>query len=349
MKPGAKIVGLALLVAATVHCPCQTVVSPTNTVRANPHPREDSRAEWILRVHDPSTIVREAGEYWMFCTGAGVKSFRSTNLLDWESGPPVMPQMTVWVRDVVPGQRGYYWAPDVIRAGNRWWLYYSVSSFGKNVSAIALATTPTLDPAAPDYKWTDEGIVIRSYRTNDFNTIDPAVSFDVAGRLWLAFGSYWSGIKLVELDPKTGKLPASSVSANPAAADARSPRFYSLAWNDNIEAPFIHRRGTNYYLFVNWGQCCKGTNSTYEIRVGRSDQITGPYRDRDGVNMMGGGGALVLGSEGRFIGPGHAGIVNDGTREWLSFHYYDGEQRGRPTLGMRKLSWDQAGWPVVAR
>jgi arabinan endo-1,5-alpha-L-arabinosidase len=123
---------------------------------------------------------------------------------------------------------------------------------------------------------------------------------------------------------------------------------YSLAWNDHIEAPFIHRHGTNYLLLVNWGQCCKGTNSTYEIRVGRSRTITGPYLDRNGVEMMNGGGTLVLGSEGRFIGPGHAGIVNDGAQEWFSFHYYNAENGGRPTMAVRKLSWDEEDWPVVA-
>ena len=155
--------------------------------------------------------------------------------------------------------------------------------------------------------------------------------------MWLAFGSYWSGIKLVELEPKTGKRIAPD-----------SP-MHSLASNDHIEASFIHRRGTNYFLFLNWGQCCKGTNSTYEIRVGRSDKITGPYLDRERKDMIGGGGTLVLGSEGKFIGPGHAAIVNDGTQEWFSFHYYDAENRGRPALGVRKLSWDKDGWPVVAR
>ena len=295
------------------------------------------QAETAMRIHDPSTIVRSGSEFWMFATGPGLKSYHATNLFDWQPAGSVIPQMPAWVREVVPDQRGYYWAPDIIRVGEHWLLYYSVSSFGKNTSAIALATNPTLDPKDPAFKWTDEGIVIRSGRTNNFNTIDPAVSLDADGRLWLAFGSYWSGIKLVELDPKTGKR---------IAPDSL---MHSLASNDHIEASFIHRRGTNYFLFLNWGQCCKGTNSTYEIRVGRSDKITGPYLDRERKDMIGGGGTLVLGSEGRFIGPGHAGIVKDGVQEWFSFHYYDGANRGRPALGVRKITWDKDGWPVVAR
>jgi arabinan endo-1,5-alpha-L-arabinosidase len=306
------------------------------SVHAQPEAGGFWQRESAMRVHDPSTIVREGDNYWMFCTGIGVKSFSSTNLHNWQPGPSVMPQMPPWVREVVPDQRGHYWAPDVTRVGNRWLLYYSVSSFGKNTSAIALATTPSLDPGNAAFKWSDAGIVVQSSRTNDYNTIDAAVIRDADGKLWLAFGSYWSGIKLIELDPATGKRIAPD-----------SP-VYSLASNEHIEAAFIHQRGTNYFLFVNWGQCCKGTNSTYEIRVGRSSTITGPYRDRDGLDMIGGGGTLVLGSQGRFIGPGHAGIVSDGAQEWFSFHYYDGANRGRPALGVRELAWDNEGWPVVA-
>jgi len=314
-----------LFLITTTHCqlPAQTVSRSNMLPMATP------------RAHDPSTIVRENNKYWVFFTGNGIQSASSTKLQDWLPGPVVMPEMPKWVPEVVPDQRGHYWAPDVIRLGDRWLLYYSVSSFSKNTSAIALATNPTLDPAAPRFQWSDEGIVIRSWRTNDFNAIDPSVFQDAEQRLWLTFGSYWSGIKLVELDPSTGKRIAPD-----------SP-MHSLAYNDNIEAAYIHRRGSRYYLFLNWGECCKGTNSTYEIRVGWSDTVTGPYRDREGVSLLQQGGTLLLGSEGRFIGPGHAGILNDGTNEWLSFHYYDGERRGRPTLGIRKLTWDAQGWPKV--
>jgi arabinan endo-1,5-alpha-L-arabinosidase len=304
-------------------------------VGAQPEPNAYWQRDSATRVHDPSTIVRDGNSYWMFSTGVGIKSFSSTNLQDWRPGPVVLPQMPAWVRDVVPDHRGHYWAPDLIKVGERWLLYYSVSSFGKNTSAIALASNRTLDPSNSAFGWTDGGIVTRTFRTNNFNAIDPALFQDHDQRLWLAFGSYWSGLKMIELDPVTGKRIAPD-----------SP-LHALAWNDHIEAAFLHRRGTNYFLFLNWGQCCKGTNSTYEIRVGRSDKVTGPYIDREGKGLLAGGGSLVLGTEGHFIGPGHAGIVSDGAQDWFSFHYYDGSNRGRPTLGVRKLRWDDAGWPQV--
>lgn len=295
---------------------------------------QPNRDFFRLRVHDPATIVKEGDTYWTFATGDGIKTLRSTNLTDWSFDQPALPKNPIWAADVAAPHRDYLWAPDVIKSGDRYLLYFSVSSWGKNTSAIGLATNATLNPTNPKFTWHDAGIVVQSFATNDFNTIDPALTFDAEGRLWMAFGSFWSGIKLIELNPQTGHR----LSPN-------SP-MYALAFNDMIEAPFIHRRGTNYFLFVNWGQCCQGTNSTYEIRVGRSDKITGPYLDRDGKNMLNRGGTLLLESKTPFYGPGHAGIINIIGQDWFSCHYYDGNQRGRSKLWVGKLNWDADGWPI---
>lgn len=228
-----------------------------------------------------------------------------------------------------------FWAPDIIHQNNRYLLYYSVSSFGKNTSAIALASNKTLDPSSPDYAWTDEGIVIQSASKNDFNAIDPAVTPGKENRLWLSFGSFWSGIKLVELDPLTGKR-------KPDAP------IHSIARKREIEAPFIYHHNDHYYLFINWGFCCRGTNSAYNIRVGRSEIITGPYLDKGRRDLNEGGGTLLLDTEGDMIGPGHAGIIKVGDQHHLSYHYYDADQRGRPTLAIRPLHWDAQGWPTLS-
>ena len=290
---------------------------------------------WPPRTHDPSTIVHEGSNYWMFCTGKGVFVRRSTNLVNWTSALPVFAKLPKAVTSFLPHHRGWLWAPDLIRVKGRWLLYYSISEFGKNTSAIALASNATLDPAAKNFTWRDEGLVVTSVSTNDFNTIDPAVFLDDEGRLWLAFGSFWSGIKLMELDPATGKR-----------LDAKSP-LISLARSEAIEAASIAKHEGEYYLFVNWGICCRGTNSTYEIRVGRSQKITGPYLDRDGKDLRDGGGTEFLASEGRFIGPGHASVLCSGADEYVSFHFYDGDRRGAPTLGIRRLTWDDQGWPMA--
>ncbi|HUB82428.1 MAG TPA: arabinan endo-1,5-alpha-L-arabinosidase, partial [Bryobacteraceae bacterium] len=214
-------------------------------------PLEQTASRGVV-ARDPSTIVKCKDEFWVFYTGHGIPSFHSKDLVKWERGPAVFETAPEWIHTAVPENRNMsYWAPDVIHLGDRYLLYYAVSSFGKITSAIGLATTPTLDPADPAYHWTDQGIVVQSREGGDFNTIDPSVFADDNGTLWLAFGSYWSGIKLVQLDPKTGKQ------LNPEAP------LSSLAYNKSIEASCLYKHGGYYYLFVNWGSCCRGVNSTY--------------------------------------------------------------------------------------
>jgi len=292
-----------------------------------------------VRTHDPSTVIKDRGEYWFYYTGPGVRSYHSRDLINWETGPRAIAELPPWTRDYRLWM-DRVWAPDVIRAPDgRYFLYYSVSSFGKNTSAIGMASNTTLDPVDPAYQWVDRGIVVQSKAADDFNAIDPAAMLDRDGRMWLSFGSFWSGIKLIELNARTG------------LRIAPDSRMHALAHAKEIEAPFIHRRGETYYLFVNHGLCCRGVNSTYEIRVGRSARITGPYLDRDGRDLRKGGGTLVLGSEPRenFIGPGHASIVTDAAdREWLTCHFYDATQNGRGTFAMRRLTWSADGWPTVA-
>jgi len=289
-----------------------------------------------VHVHDPSTVVKCGNEFWVFYTGRGVPSYHSHDLIQWIPGPPVFTNVPAWTDQAVPSHRGsYFWAPDVIHLGDRFLLYYAVSTFGKQVSAIGLATNPTLNPDDPKFHWSDEGLVVQSTTNDDFNTIDPAISRDADGRLWLAFGSFWSGIKMVELDVKTGKR-----------ITPESP-LYSLAHNDSIEASYIYWHDDFYYLFVNWGLCCRGTNSTYEIRTGRSRQITGPYLDADGMELMAGGGSPFLKTRGAFIGPGHAGIIVENGTNWFSCHFYDGTRRGISTLAILPLQWETNGWPEI--
>jgi arabinan endo-1,5-alpha-L-arabinosidase len=327
----ATVGSLLVLLAAASGGQCHGAVPSTGRPGALVA-SEGGYAPWV---HDPSTIIRCGDEFWLFATGTGVKALRSKDLATWREGPAVFSTAPAWTREVVANHRSYFWAPDVIQAGGCYLLYYSVSSWGKNTSAIGLASTPTLNPDDPKFGWKDEGLVIRSFTNDNFNAIDPNVVLDAEGRLWMAFGSFWSGIKLVELNPGTGKRIAND-----------SP-LHALAYHDSIEAPCLYRHGGHYFLFVNWGACCRGTDSTYEIRVGRSQHITGPYVDRDGVDLLRGGGTLLLGTSGPFIGPGHAGLITAGGDDWLSCHFYDGTRRGRATLALRKLRWTAEGWPEM--
>lgn len=339
-----RVLVLALLTAqmawaepeAGCDCTNQTdsSVAPTNpppTLATVPESRHG------VYFHDPSTIVTCEGEHWCFSTGLGILSHHSPTLSNWMSGPRVFEEPPEWTKTAVPGNRGTFWAPDIIHRGGTYFLYYAVSTWGSRVSAIGLATNPTLNPLDERNHWTDQGPVIRSSREDDFNAIDPSVFADDDGTLWLAFGSYWSGIQLIELDPQTGKRK----DGTPLRALARRAR----GGDTSIEAACLTRHGDWYYLFTDWGQCCRGTNSTYEIRLGRSRSVGGPYLDRDGHKLLGGGGSRFLGSSGRYIGPGHAGIFSESGQDWFSFHYYDAERRGLASLAVRHLDWDAEDWP----
>jgi arabinan endo-1,5-alpha-L-arabinosidase len=189
------------------------------------------------KVHDPSMIIAVDGVYRFFSTGPGVTLMRENAEGKWQPESRLFAEGSLpqWQNDLVPGNRGYLWAPDLIRIGESYFVYYSVSTFGKNVSAIGLAAGRSLDPKSPEWKWEDRGPVLKSRAEDRFNAIDPAVYRDENdGRLWLAFGSFWDGIFLVELDPKTGLL------RDRAASPLR------LACTPEIEAPFLHKRDGKY-------------------------------------------------------------------------------------------------------
>lgn len=151
-------------------------------------------------------------------------------------------------------------------------MYYAASTFGSNHSGIFLATSTT----GASGSWTNQGLVIESNTSDDWNAIDPNLVIDDQGRWWLDFGSFWSGIKMVQLDPATGKRLDGTI------------RSISGRNGGAIEAPFIYRHGGYYYQFVSFDLCCRGASSTYRIMVGRSTSITGPYVDRNGTAMTSG-------------------------------------------------------------
>ncbi len=246
----------------------------------------------VRGVHDPC-IIKEGDTYYLFSTGPGIPVRRSQDLYHWERADRVFEANPDWFSQEVPGSRGA-WAPDIAFFEGTYHLYYSVSTYGSNHSCIGLATNQTLDPSHPEYEWVDHGPVLRSTRRDNFNAIDPNVVLDERQEPWLAFGSFWSGIKLTRLDAGTGK-------------PAEPSRLISLASRPRpgaVEAPFLVRRDGFYYLFASFDECCKGVNSTYNIVVGRSKDLAGPYLDREGRPMTDGGGTRILGTSGRVRGPG---------------------------------------------
>ena len=304
-------------------------------------------------VHDPC-MAEEQGWFVLFGTGRGVPMRRSRDLVTWERAGRVFDEPPAWVADVIarrpPGRRrDDLWAPAVIRMNGRWHLYCAASIFGKNDSRIGLATNATLDPSQADYRWTDEGVVIESRPgRDDFNAIDAEVVFGDDGLPWLLFGSFFSGIKASRLNAFTGKLAESP------------PVFHTIAFRpavNAIENAAVLRRDGWWYLFASFDACCRGVESTYNVRVGRSRDLLGPYIDRDGRPMLEGGGTTILEGDGTMRGPGGASVFVEGggrdataaSRVLLVHHFYDATRGGFPALQVRPLEWDAAGWPSVGK
>lgn len=304
---------------------------------------------YAIYTHDPSTLIKESNRYYYFMTSQDLVYHWSTDLRNWNNHGSVFPAgPPAWTTVAVPSFTGHFWAPDVAYFNGKYHVYYSISEWGTIDSAIGLVTSPSL--VSPS--WTDQGKVVQSDAAGDtvpetdttaYNCIDPSILVDTDDSVWMTFGSYSSGILVTEIDPATGlRMNTNSLSATLVANNADGG-----GWGSSIEGAFTYKHGGYYYLFVNYGGCCSGVDSTYNIRVGRSTSITGPYYDKAGVDMRNAGGTMLLESSGRFIGPGHAGILDDNGTEWFSYHYYDGNENGAAKFSLLQVSWDAGGWPVL--
>ena len=312
-------------------------------------------------VHDPVAIMCD-GTWYLYSTGMGVDIMKSDDFVTWTHAGRVFEQAPQWAVDTIPGYNGHTWAPDIYYYNGLYYLYYSCSSFGKNTSAIGVATNRTLNPSSPDYKWEDHGCVVRSVSGRDlWNAIDPNLVIDADGNGWLSFGSFWGGIKIVRLDESLTRLAEpqewyplcrrpegtaedTSKTDKAITADPRGPDFDP--GNGAVEAPFIVRHDGYYYLFVSYDLCCRGADSTYKVVVGRSESVTGPYCDADGIPLMQGGGTVVVSGNDRYPGVGHCAIVSHNGGDYMIFHGYDRDRGYNSVLLSSPVRWN-AGWPEV--
>lgn len=273
-------------------------------------------------IHDPSTIAECDGKYYTFGTGGG--GLISDDGWSWHSGAER------------PGGGA---APDVLKIGDRYLIIYGATGgglFGGHNGRILTMWNKTLDPTSPDFHYSKPIEVASSDGMEDCDAIDPSLLLDpTTGRLWATYGTYFGSIRLIELDPKTGERVKGNVEKD-IAIDCEAT---DLIWHDGW-----------YYLLGTHGTCCDGVNSTYNIVVGRSRSVEGPYLDNIGRDMLNGGGRMVIAAGDRLCGPGHFGrtVIDEGV-EVMSCHFEaDFERSGRSVLGIRPLLW-RNGWPVAGQ
>ncbi|PJJ84116.1 family 43 glycosylhydrolase [Mucilaginibacter auburnensis] len=271
-------------------------------------------------IHDPSTVVEDKGKYYSFGTGGG--GIISDDGWKWYGG------------GVRPGGGA---APDAMKIGDRFLVVYGATGGGGNHKGVIYAMwNKTLDPKSPDFKYSDPVIVATSDGYEDNDAIDPSLMLDpTTGRLWLTYGTYYGFIRLVELDPKTGKRVAGNKPVNVAITCEASAMMYHEGW---------------YYLLGTHATCCAGPNSTYNIVVGRSKSVTGPFMDNVGRSMLQGGGRMVAITDGDLFGPGHFGAIKGekGVQK-MSFHWEaDLAQGGASVLGVLPIVWKN-GWPSAGQ
>lgn len=324
-------------------------------------------------VHDP-VMIKQDDMYYVFHSGKGIPVKSSKDMKSWKQEKPVFSAPLQWALETVPKSDGSMWAPDIFYRNGTYYLYYSVSAFGRNNSAIGVVTNKTLHPADPNFKWVDHGIVVQSVPGRDlWNAIDPNIALDDKNTPWMVFGSFWTGIKIVKLQDNMISIVRDStqewhtVAARERnwkvdeldAGDAANPELeYKSLYtpeqlemnrnmkNGSIEAPFIFKKNGNYYLFVSWDRCCRGLESSYKIAVGRSKKITGPYLDKQGTKMIHGGGTLIAQGNDEWAAVGHQAAYTIDGKDYLVFHAYDRKDSGKPKLRIREIKWDE-GWPSV--
>ena len=313
------------------------------------------RHNWTL--HDPSAIVALDG--WLLLAVTGKENthgytcglelwYLAPGYTTWRFGQCLLTDKPDWVDEEVPTNDGAFWAPGFLRPRE---LYYSVSAMLDSGDSCIGRLIAHGSP--PHLTWIDSGEPVTCTFAPEYdsypapNSIDPDAFIDEHGDPYLVYGG--GHIYVTALESATG-LQRNEQWWEPMHAE------HSLVASPNedgewIEAPYIHYRSGFYYLFANWGDCCRGLASTYTIVVGRSRQPMGPFRDRNGNDMREGGGSPFLETSGDQIGPGHAGIfsyidVDGNPKDVFTYHFYDRSRQGASWVAARRLRWVD-GWPLL--
>jgi arabinan endo-1,5-alpha-L-arabinosidase len=284
-----------------------------------------------LEVYDPSAIF-DGERYWIVSTGAGMPLRTSADLQSFELVGDAVEGLPDWAADSVP-TAGHFWSPDVAYFGGRYHLYYALAGGGTRQACVGHASASALGAAGA---WIDdEASLICTQDDSDWHAIDPSVLVDQDGSAWLLVGSSGSGLRLLALDAAGGRMDAEPTIV------ARRPD------GGIIQASAITRKGGYYYVFGAFDLCCRGAESTRSIRVGRSSSLLGPYVDREGIQMLDGGGTVLLESGARWRGPGSNDVLHVRDQSYSFYFAYDADSAGEVSLRISTLTWDD-GWPHSA-
>ncbi len=338
---------LALLLLALAGCASIGPPQALSVLEATPL-RVNSLTGDIAPVHDPSIFLQN-GTYYLFSTdpanpqpGQYLPIRCSVDKLNWKNCGQVFTQIPTWAQQALPGINGL-WAPDISFFGDLYHLYYVGSRLHTQSSVIGVATNTTLNPTDPAYKWVVRGQVLASHPGDDFNALNPNILVDTDGRIWLTYGSYWTGIKQREIYPVTGMFLASN------------PVRYELAARPDISghpiegASLVHH-GSYYYLFLSVDHCCESelSEDNYKQMVGRLSSVNRPFFDAQGGALLQGGGSILLEGNSSWAAPGGGTVFLDSKsgNSMLVFHAFNVNEDASASLWVKTVSW-QNGWPVL--
>ena len=305
-------------------------------------------------IHDP-TIIRQGTNYYVLSTDGGqaggfLPVFCSADKVTWKRCGQVFTTIPASLSTALGSTVTSLWAPDVSYFNSLYHVYFVASVFGTNKSIIALATSPTMNPADPTYQWTYQGIVLQSPGDGSgFNAIDPSilVDTDASGTLthvWMSYGSFFNGIAQREINPVTGQLLLPQTTAPTLLATRPGVS------GDPLEGPSLVKHNGYYYLFVSFDACCNSNfkTDTYKIAVGRGTSPQGPFVDMSGTSMLSGGGTILLQTTGEFTAPGGQDVLIDPTSgDLIAFHALSNTQNGYDYLFVKSLTWP-SDWPVIS-
>ncbi|WP_342645682.1 arabinan endo-1,5-alpha-L-arabinosidase [Mucilaginibacter sp. CSA2-8R] len=288
-----------------------------------------------LRVHDP-VMIKQGDTYYIFSTGKGIPIKTSKDKITWKNSGTVFTNPLPWFKTDIPEQDGSLWAPDIHYRDGKFHLYYSVSAWMNFNSSIGYATNTTLNTDDPAYKWIDEGQVIGFKNGGKgVNVIDPNVVVEKNGKVWLLYGSYKAGLRLVELDKKTGKLKSDN------------PELITITPSLG-EGSYIIKGPEYYYIFASRGICCKGIQSTYQVVMGRAKNIKGPYLNKQGESWLNDKYTVFLEGNYEEPGRGHNGFFTERDTTFIVYHAYTRSANGASLLNIKPVYVDADGWPAVA-